>query len=163
MESTKENELTTDSSTDTILTKKGHEKTFFQKKLNNVLKKSPVEEVIKDLIKLHYLRIASKDESKYVLVEIYELLGSEKFAELIEIINGRTIKFPDRESFKESVQIALCYYFKYIKHKKWDEIKEILQDDDVSSVKYGINCNKLSQFINEMSAKMISEKGTPND
>jgi len=130
------------------------EKSLFQKKINTILKENPIEEVIKDLIKLHYLRLASKNEDQMVLVEIYNLLGSELFAELIETINGRTVQFPDRESFKETVQIALCYYFKYIKHKKWDEIKELLQDDEVSSIKYGINCNKLNQFITETAAKI---------
>ena len=133
---------------DTLVVKE--EKSLFQKKINTILKENPIENVIKDLIKLHYLRLASKNEDQFVLVEIYNLLGSELFAELIEVINGRNVQFPDRESFKESVQIALCYYFKYIKHKKWDEIKDILQDDEVSSIKYGINCNKLGQFITEM-------------
>ena len=141
---------------DTLITE---EKSLFQKKINDILKKNVSEEVIKDLIKLHYLRLASKNDSQYVLVEIYELLGSELFAELIELMNGRTVQFPDRESFKESVQIALCYYFKYLKHKKWDEIKDILQDEEVSSIKYGINCNKLSTFINEMSQKLLHKKG----
>ena len=136
---------------DTLVTE---EKSLFQKKINKILKENPIEEVIKDLIKLHYLRLASKNEDQLVLVEIYELLGSELFAELIETVNGRTVQFPDRESFKESVQIALCYYFKYLKHKKWDEIKEILQDEEVSSIKYGINCNKLNSFINEMGARV---------
>jgi len=134
------------------------EKSLFQKKINKILKENPVEEVIKDLIKLHYLRLASKNEDQYVLVEIYNLLGSELFAELIEVVNGRNVSFPDRESFKETVQIALCYYFKYIKHKKWDEIKEILQDDEVSSIKYGINCNKMNQFITEMADRIKNGK-----
>lgn len=129
------------------------EKSVFQQKINKILKKDVSEDVIRDLIKLHYLRLASKNEPQYVLVEIYELLGSELFAELIELINGRTVQFPDRESFKESIQIALCYYFKYIKHKKWDEIKELLQDEDVSSIKFGINTNKLHSWINEMAAR----------
>jgi len=133
------------------------EKSLFQKKINKILKENVSEEIIKDLIKLHYLKLASKNENQYVLVEIYELLGSELFAELIELINGRTVQFPDRESFKESVQIALCYYFKYLKHKKWDEIKEILQDEEVSSIKYGINCNKLNQFISEMADRIKHE------
>ena len=134
-----------------------NEKTLFQKKVNDILRENPVEETIKNLIKLHYLRQASKKEDEYVLVEIYNLLGSEKFAELIELVNGRTVSFPDRESFNESVQIALCYYFRYFKNKKWDEIKDILKDNDISSIKHGINCNKLHNFINEMAAKIGKE------
>jgi hypothetical protein len=128
------------------------EKSLFQKKINNILKDNPVKDVIEDLIKLHYLRTASKNESQLVLVEIYNLLGSEMFAELIELVNGRNVSFPDIDSFKESVNIALCYYFKYLKHKKWDEIKQLLQDEEVSSIKYGINTNKLHTFLQEMSA-----------
>jgi len=128
------------------------EKSLFQKKINNILKDNPVKDVVEDLIKLHYLRTASKNENQLVLVEIYNLLGSEMFAELIELVNGKTISFPDIDSFKESVNIALCYYFKYLKHKKWDEIKQLLQDDDISSIKYGINCNKLQQFIETCSS-----------
>jgi hypothetical protein len=134
------------------------EKSLFQKKINNILKENNVKDVIEDLIKLHYLKQASKNEDKIIFVEIYNLLGSEMFAELIELINGRTITFPDMDSFKESVNIALCYYFKYLKHKKWDEIKQILQDDDVHSIKYGIHCNKLHTFINELSAKNEAAK-----
>ena len=129
-----------------------NEKSLFKKKINDILKENPVKEIIEDLIKLHLLRTASKNESQLVLVEIYNLLGCEQFAELIELINGKNIQFPDVENFKETIQIALCYYFKYLKHKKWDEIKELLQDDEVSSIKYGINCNKLNQFVNEMSS-----------
>jgi hypothetical protein len=128
------------------------EKSLFQKKINNILKENPVKDIIEDLIRLHYLRTASKNENQLVLVEIYNLLGSEQFAELIELVNGRNVSFPDIDSFKESVNIALCYYFKYLKHKKWDEIKQILQDEEVSSIKYGINCNKLHTFLNELSA-----------
>jgi hypothetical protein len=128
------------------------EKSLFQKKINTILKDNPVKDVIEDLIKLHYLRTASKNENQLILVEIYNLLGSEMFAELIELVNGRNISFPDIDSFKESINIALCYYFKYLKHKKWDEIKQILQDEEVSTIKYGINTNKLHDFINQMSA-----------
>jgi hypothetical protein len=134
------------------------EKSLFQKKINDILTENPVKDIIEDLIKLHLLRTASKNEDQLVLVEIYNLLGSEQFAELIELVNGKNVQFPDAESFKETIQIALCYYFKYLKHKKWDEIKQILQDEEVSSIKYGINCNKLNQFINEMSATALSQK-----
>jgi hypothetical protein len=134
------------------------EKSLFQKKINDILKENPVKEIIEDLIKLHYLRSASKNENQLIIVEIYNLLGSEMFAELVELINGRTISFPDMDSFKESVNIALCYYFKYLKHKRWDEIKQILQDEDVSSIKYGINTNKLNIFINELATLQNFEK-----
>jgi hypothetical protein len=128
------------------------EKSLFRKKINSILKENPVKEIIEDLIRLHLLRIASKDENQLILVEVYNLLGAEQFAELVELINGRKIVFPEPEGFKETVEIALSYYFKYIQNRSWDEIKILLQNSEVSSIKYGINCNKLSQFINELSS-----------
>ena len=139
------------------------EKSLFRKKINDILKENPVKEVIEDLIKLHLLRTASKNESQLILVEMYNLLGCELFTELVELVNGRTVQFPEVENFKETIQIALCYYFKYLKHKKWDEIKELLQDEDVSSIKYGINCNKLNMFIQEMSSVAILNKSVDSN
>jgi hypothetical protein len=133
------------------------EKSLFRKKINSILKENPVKEIIEDLIRLHLLRIASKDENQLVLVEIYNLLGAEQFAELIELINGRKVAFPETETFKETVEIALSYYFKYIQNRSWDEIKILLQNSEVSSIKYGINCNKLNQFINELSSLSAME------
>jgi hypothetical protein len=128
------------------------EKSLFRKKINSILKENPVKEIIEDLIRLHLLRIASKDENQLVLVEIYNLLGAEQFAELIELVNGRKVTFPETETFKETVEIALSYYFKYIQNRSWDEIKILLQNSEVSSIKYGINCNKLNTFISELSS-----------
>jgi hypothetical protein len=129
-----------------------NEKSLFRKKINTILQENPVKEIIEDLIRLHLLRIASKDENQLILVEIYNLLGAEQFAELVELINGRKISFPEPETFKETIEIALSYYFKYIQNRSWDEIKILLQNSEVSSIKYGINTNKLHNFINELSS-----------
>jgi hypothetical protein len=128
------------------------EKSLFRQKINTILKENPVKEIIEDLIRLHLLRIASKDENQLILVEVYNLLGAEMFAELVELVNGRKISFPEPETFKETVEIALSYYFKYIQNRSWDEIKVLLQNSEVSSIKYGINTNKLNSFINELSS-----------
>lgn len=134
------------------------EKTLFQKRINEILKENKIKEIIEDLIKLHMLRTASKNENQLVLVELYDLLGPELFSDMIEIVNGRTIDFPGINSFKDTVQIAISYYFKYLKNKSWTEIKEILQEEDTASIKLGINCTKLNQFINEMASMVITNE-----
>jgi hypothetical protein len=139
------------------------EKSLFRKKINTILKENPVKEIIEDLIRLHLLRIASKEENQLIFVEIYNLLGAEQFAELIELVNGRKITFPDVETFKETVEIALSYYFKYIQNRSWDEIKVLLQNSEVSSIKYGINCTKLQNFISELSSLSAMEKVKNSD
>jgi hypothetical protein len=137
---------------DTIENLFNDEKSLFRRKINTILQENPVKEILEDLIRLHLLRIASKDENQLILVEVYNLLGAEQFAELVELINGRKVTFPEPETFKETIEIALSYYFKYIQNRSWDEIKILLQNSEVSSIKYGINCNKLSNFINELAS-----------
>lgn len=134
------------------------EKTLFQKRINEILKESRTRQVIEDLIKLHMLRTASKNENQLVLVELYDLLGPELYSDMIEIVNGRTVDFPSMSSFKDTVQIAISYYYKYLKNKSWAEIKQILQEEDTASIKLGINCTKLNQFINEMASMVITNE-----
>ena len=128
------------------------ERSLFRKRINKIMQENPIKEIIEDLIRLHLLRVASKDENQLVMVELYNLLGAELFSEVLEIVNGRKVSFPDAESFKETIEIALCYYYRYFHHRDWEEIKVLLQNDNFSTIKYGINCTKLQQFINELSS-----------
>lgn len=134
-----------------------NEKSLFRKKINSILQEHPVKEIIEDLIRLHLLRVASKDENQLVMVELYNLLGAEQFAEVLEVINGKKVHFPSAESFKETVEIALSYYFKYFQHRSWDDIRLLLQNENFSTIKYSINCTKLEQFIQELSSVSLLE------
>jgi hypothetical protein len=90
---------------------------------------------------------AERDERLLSLVEIYNLLGAETFAELIDLLNGKTITFPTREEFRETVQVALCYYEKHLMGKKWSEIKELLKDPELASLKVGAKTQSLQRFM----------------
>lgn len=127
------------------------EKSVFQAKLNKALGDRDNVDTIKDLIKLLMLKDATKSETTMKLVEVYNYLGLDAFVDLIDIMNGATIQFPEIEEFKDIVKIAVSYYYKYLKHKSWDEIKTILNDNNCSSIKYGINCSKLNKFLAELS------------
>src|SRR5574344_1157221 len=126
------------------------EKSLFQKQINETMTDRDNTETIKDLIKLILLKNAGKDESMMKLVEVYNYLGIEEFVDIIDIMNGQTVEFPSIEEFKDTIRIAICYYYKYMKNQSWDEIKTILDDQDCSSIKYGINCSKLNRFITEL-------------
>ena len=66
---------------------------------------------------------------------------------VMNILAGKTIKFPQKDSFKETIQIALCWYYKKIKNYDWDTIKTLLKDDELSSVKFGIKIQNLQKFM----------------
>ena len=106
--------------------------------------------VIGELIKLSLLRNASKDEDLVVFAEIYKALGVENFTTLINLIDGKTLEFPSKEEFKELLITVLCYYYKEVEHKDWEDIKSIIGDPDLNSIKHGIRASALGSFLDEL-------------
>jgi hypothetical protein len=130
----------------------------FQDHINKIASEDVMKPVIEDIIKLQLARESEKNDKMLPLCEMYNLLGAQQFSELVELMNGRSVTFPRADSFKETVQIAICFYFKYLRNKKWEEIKEILNDDEISSIKMGIKTNHLRQFITKMTQIVNSRK-----
>ena len=122
-------------------------RTVFQSTVNELMSENNCTELIKDLIHLNMLKNGEKDEKQLVFVELYNLLGLEKFMETMELLGGKNIKFPNKADFKETIQIALCYYYRQFKDYSWDQIKGLIQDDDLSSVKLGVRVQQLQRFI----------------
>ena len=126
------------------------EKSVFRYNLNKATSERGGTKLIEDLIRLILLKNYGKNESSLKLVEVYNLFGLEGFVDLIDIMNGKVVTFPSIEEMKDVVKIAVSYYYKYLKGKDWEEIREIFQDEDCSSIKYVINCSKLNRFITEL-------------
>ena len=123
-------------------------------RLNETLKKEE-ESIITDLVKISLLRTAAKDEDLLIFTEIYNLLGLEKFSELISLIDGKEIKFPARDDFKESIITVLCYYYRNVEKKDWDEIKSLLGIPELNTIRYGIKASQLEAFIKEIINKRL--------
>ena len=129
-------------------------KNVLEEKLNETLKGSE-ESLISDLIKLSLLKTASKDENLLVFTEIYKLLGLSKFTELISLIDGKTITFPSKEEFRETIVTILCYYYRNVQNKDWDEIKSLFNMPELNTIRYGIKASQLEAFIKELIARRI--------
>lgn len=128
------------------------EKSLFRQKMNDATADKSNVKVIKDIIKLVMLKNSTKNKNSLKLVELYNYFGLDAFVDIIDIMNGLTMSFPTIEEFKDIVKLSISYYYKFLKHKSWNEIKEIINDEDGSTnVKYGINCSKLHKFITELS------------
>ena len=129
-------------------------KNILEMKLNEALKGGE-ESIITDLVKISLLKTASKDESLLVFTEIYNLLGLDKFTELISLVDGKTISFPSKDDFKEAVITVLCYYYRNVQKKDWDEIKSLLGLPELNTIRYGIKASQLEAFIKEVINKRI--------
>lgn len=130
-------------------------KNILQQKLKETLDPSTTS-VVSDLIKLSLMRIAEKDEDLLIYTEIYKLLGVELFTGLIALIDGQTLSFPTKEEFEEAVITVLCYYYRDIEKKDWPEIKSLLGEPDLNTIKYGIRATSFASFIDTMLARSIT-------
>ncbi len=95
--------------------------------------------------------------------EIFNLLGPDKFTALINILDGKSLKMPSKEKFKDVTLVAVCYYYKMVERKSWDEIKTILGKPDLNTIKIGIRINQLHSQLSEMMDKIIEEKADKNE
>jgi hypothetical protein len=142
--------------------------TVFQEKLNDILVDKPSSDVIKDLIEIQMFKNAEKDEKLLVLVELYNLLGLDKFYEVMDLLAGKTVKFPPKEDFKETIQVALSYYYKNFEGLEWTQIKDKLGDDELQTVKLGIKCTQLKKIMDYVvktadARAKIRKKGKENE
>ena len=129
-------------------------KNILEMKINEALG-TDEESVVSDLIKLSLMKKASKDQDMMVYTEIYNLLGIEKFTELVSLMDGRTVQFPTKEEFKDSIVTVLCYYYRNVKGMDWEHIKELLGIPDINTIKQGIRASQYEAYIRELIEKRI--------
>ena len=129
---------------------------LFQQKLKESMKVTSDSELIQELIKLHLFKNSEKDESLLWMVELYNLVGLELFTQIIDLMNGRSVKFPKKNDFKDTINQALCYYYRTIENKSWAEIKEIL-GQDLKTVKMGIKNSQFDHFVQYLINKGVAK------
>lgn len=128
-------------------------KTVLQQRLKETLS-TEASSVVTDLLKLSLMKVAEKDENLLVYAEIFNLLGVELFTELIALVNGRTVAFPSKEDFKDTLTTVLCYYYRTVENKDWEEIKLLLADPDLNTIKFGIRATAFADFLNTMMRRL---------
>ncbi len=128
-------------------------RTILQQKLKETLSTTE-SSVVSDLIKLSLLRSAEKDSNLLVFSEIYKLFGPEQFAELISAVDGKTLTFPSKQEFKDVITTVLCYYYRSVEGKEWEEIKQLMGDPDLNTIKFGIRATSFGSFLDTMMQRL---------
>ena len=137
----------------------GTPKSMFQQKISDIMKDDPTKDLILDIFELQMFKNADKDNKSLIMIELYNLLGFEKFVEVVELLGGKTIKFLARSEFKELVETALAYYYRTFRGYDWTKIKELIGDSDMSSVKFGSRMQQLSKFIAYLESRVGKRHG----
>lgn len=139
--------------------------TLFQQNINDIMKENPSKDLIEDLIRLNMFKNAEKDDKQLVLVELYNLLGTEQFMDVMDLLAGKTIKFPKKEDFRETIEIALSYYYRQFKDCSWSDIKDMIKDDAISPVRLRLKVQQLQKFIDyfgELRFSKLKKEGEEN-
>lgn len=127
---------------------------ILEQRINEALGKGE-ESIVSDLIKLSLMKKASKDSDCLIYTEIYNLLGLEKFSELVSLIDGRTLHLPTKEELRDTVITVLCYYYRNVKKMEWVDIKEKLGIQDINAVRQGIRSSQFESYLKELVEKRL--------
>ena len=135
---------------------------LLEQKINETLQE-PEETLVSSLVELSLLKDSKKSRDTLVFSELYNLLGLESFTEVIQLLSGRTITFPTQESFKETILMVLCYYYRYVCGKSWEEVKSLVMEPDLQTAKFGIRCKQFDTFLKEMTQKHLNINSSTYD
>ena len=90
------------------------------------------------------------------LVELYHLLDLEGFVKVITLYEDRTVEFPSKDEIKESIILSLCFYYREIENKSWNEIRDTLLFE-ISSHSYASKIKNLNKFIKKKMKEIFME------
>ena len=127
---------------------------ILEQRINEALGKGE-ESIVSDLIKLSLMKKASKDSDCLIYTEIYNLLGLEKFSELVSLVDGRALHLPTKEERRDTVITVLCYYYRNVKKMEWVDIKEKLGIQDINAVRQGIRSSQFESYLKELVEKRL--------
>ena len=135
---------------------------LLEQKINETLQE-PEETLVSSPIELSLIKDSKKSRDTLVFSELYNLLGLESFTEVIQLLSGKTITFPTQESFKETILMVLCYYYRYVCGKSWEEVKSLVMEPDLQTAKFGIRCKQFDTFLKEMTQKHLNINSSTYD
>lgn len=98
------------------------------------------------LLKIVSLIITQNASGNDDLCRLYRVLKLEDFIKVVSIFDGRTVKFFSKDEIDEALVLALCYYYKEIEGKSWDQIRELIPFE-ISSISFGVKIKNLNSFL----------------
>lgn len=109
------------------------------------------EEILNLVIGITYAS-ESANNDLYVLSKY---LKDEDIKNLIFNLSGRKIQLPTIDDYYKSTMISLCFYLLEIKNMSWEEIKEVLKNNNsvlyekyFNTIDIGKKVSKIKKYIN---------------
>jgi len=87
-----------------------------------------------------------QDQNHMEILSLYKATDLDTFLKIITLFDNKTIKFPKKKELKDSLTLALCYYYREVEHMSWEEIKALLPFE-ISSISYGIRIRNMNKAL----------------
>jgi hypothetical protein len=129
---------------------------FFEKQLREAFK-PVVDNQQSDLFRVIAL-VFYHNEKLSDIYDIYKLLGIEDFIRLIHLLDGKTVKLPTSTELKESILLALCFYYKEIENLSWPEVHDRISFN-FSSLNMAYKIKSLSSALKAELKNIFSHGG----
>jgi len=131
----------------------------FEEKIKQIFSKKKTKEI--DLILQALSIVIYSTQNNTDIIEMYNLLDLNDFIKLITLFDGRVIKFPTKKQLRNSLMLAILYYYREIEGKSWDEIQKEFPFD-ISSISYGIQIKNLNNFIKQKIYEILKDVNKPS-
>jgi len=95
------------------------------------------------------------------IIDLYNLVGMDTFVSIVSLFERRTVKFPSKEDIKESIILAIIFYYRETKSYTWEEVKRIVPFE-FSSISYSSKIKNLNGFIIEKLKDIFKEEEVKN-
>jgi len=123
---------------------------LWEKRLNSLFAKKDKTEVEKflDIVSI----IIYMDDKCKDISDLYSIVDIDNFVKIVNLFSGRTIHFPEKKDIKDSIELALLFYYKNIqKITSYKDLKglNIIDEKDFSSISIGKRLNKLNEQIQD--------------
>jgi len=130
----------------------------WEKRLNSLFSenKKTVEQQFLDIVSI----ILHQSTTNSDLSNLYACLDFNSFIKVIDLFDGRTVTFPEKEELKDAIELALYFYYKEVKGiKSYDKLKKLdIRDDKVfSAISIGRKINNLKEGIVDVVVEALKE------
>jgi hypothetical protein len=118
------------------------------------------EELLNLIISVTYASESANND----LYVISKYLKDDDIKNLVFNLSGKKLQLPTIDDYYKSTIISLCFYLLEIKNMTWDEIKEIIRnnnpilyDNYFNTIDIGKRISKIKKFINKELFELIAQ------
>ncbi len=114
-----------------------------------------------DLILATLSVVIYSTETNVDIIELFNLLDLDSFIKIISLFDGRTVQFPTKKQFRNSLLLSILYYYREIKKMEWEDIKKEFPFD-ISSISYGIQIKNLNSWVKDKMVQLLKKVDKDN-